>query len=47
LEGTVILDIVAGEDGAVRDIKIVEGLAEALSDAAVLGGLHADYRRAA
>ena len=35
LEGTVILDIVVGEDGTVRDIKIVEGLAEGLSDAAV------------
>ena len=35
LEGTVILDIVVGEDGAVRDIKIVEGLAQGLNEAAV------------
>lgn len=35
LEGTVILDIVVGEDGAVRDVKIVEGLAQGLNEAAV------------
>ena len=35
LEGTVILDIVVGEDGAVRDITIVQGLGQGLNDAAV------------
>ena len=35
LEGTVILDIVVGEDGVVRDIAVVQGLAQGLSDAAV------------
>jgi TonB family protein len=35
LEGTVILDIVVGEDGTVRDVKIVEGLGHGLSEAAV------------
>jgi TonB family protein len=35
LEGTVILDIVVGEDGWVRDVKIVQGLGLGLSEAAV------------
>jgi TonB family protein len=35
LEGTVILDIVVGEDGTVRDVTIVQGLGEGLSEAAV------------
>ena len=35
LEGTVILDIVVGEDGWVRDVKIVQGLDHGLSEAAV------------
>jgi TonB family protein len=35
LEGTVILDFVVGEDGWVRDIKIVQGLGLGLSEAAV------------
>jgi periplasmic protein TonB len=35
LEGTVILDIVVGEDGVVRDIKIVEGLGQGLNEAAM------------
>jgi TonB family protein len=35
LEGTVILDIVVGEDGRVRDVKIVQGLAQGLSEAAI------------
>jgi protein TonB len=35
LEGTVILDIVVGEDGAVRDITIVQGLGQGLNEAAV------------
>ena len=35
LEGTVILDIVVGEDGAVRDVTIVQGLGQGLNEAAV------------
>jgi TonB family protein len=35
LEGTVILDFVVGEDGWVRDIKIVQGLSQGLNEAAV------------
>jgi TonB family protein len=35
LEGTVILDIVVAEDGTVRDVAIVQGLGEGLSEAAV------------
>jgi TonB family protein len=35
LEGTVILDFVVGEDGWVRDIKIVQGLGQGLNEAAV------------
>jgi protein TonB len=35
LEGTVILDIVVGEDGVVRDITIVQGLGQGLNEAAV------------
>lgn len=35
LEGWVILDFVVGEDGWVRDIKIVQGLGLGLSEAAV------------
>ena len=34
-EGTVILDFVVGEDGWVRDIKIVQGLGQGLNEAAV------------
>ena len=35
LEGTVILDIVVGEDGVVRDITVVQGLGQGLNEAAV------------
>jgi TonB family protein len=35
LEGTVILDIVVGEDGVVRDISVVQGLGQGLNEAAV------------
>jgi len=35
LEGTVILDIVVGEDGVVRDIAVVQGLGQGLNEAAV------------
>jgi protein TonB len=35
VEGTVILDIVVGEDGWVRDVAIVRGLAAGLGEAAV------------
>ena len=35
VEGTVILDIVVGEDGWVRDVTIVQGLAAGLGEAAV------------
>jgi len=35
LEGTVILDFVVGEDGRVRDVKVVQGLAHGLTEAAV------------
>ena len=35
LEGTVILDVVVGEDGWVRDVTIVQGLAQGLGEAAV------------
>jgi len=35
LEGIVILDIVVGEDGAVRDVKVVQGLGQGLNEAAV------------
>lgn len=35
VEGTVILDLVVGEDGWVRNIAIVQGLTHGLNDAAV------------
>jgi len=35
LEGMVILDIVVGDDGRVRDVKIVQGLAHGLNEAAI------------
>ncbi len=35
LEGTVVLDIVVGEDGWVRDVMILKGLGHGLSEAAV------------
>ncbi|MGB8295755.1 MAG: TonB family protein [Polyangia bacterium] len=35
LEGTVILDFVVGEDGRVRDVKVVQGLGHGLTEAAV------------
>lgn len=35
LEGTVILDVVVGEDGWVRDVTMVQGLAQGLGEAAV------------
>lgn len=34
IEGTVVLDLVVGEDGAVRDITIVRGLSHGLTEAA-------------
>lgn len=34
-EGTVVLDLIVGEDGHVRDIKVVEGLPHGLTEAAV------------
>ena len=35
IEGTVILDLVVGEDGRPRDIKVVQGLAHGLTGAAI------------
>jgi periplasmic protein TonB len=35
IEGTVVLDVVVGEDGAPRDIKVVQGLGHGLTEAAV------------
>jgi len=35
VEGTVILDIVIGQDGWVRDVTIVQGLAAGLGESAV------------
>ena len=35
LEGTVILNIVVGEDGVVRDVKVAQGLGLGLTEAAV------------
>jgi TonB family protein len=35
IEGTVVLDLVVGEDGRVRDITVVEGLSHGLTDAAL------------
>jgi protein TonB len=35
LEGTVILDLVVGEDGRVREVKVVSGLGHGLTEAAV------------
>ncbi len=34
-EGTVVLDLIVGDDGRTRDIRIVEGLPNGLSEAAV------------
>lgn len=35
LEGTVVLDLIVGEDGRVRDIEVVEGLGGGLTKAAI------------
>jgi protein TonB len=35
IEGTVVLDLVVGEDGTARDIKVVQGLGHGLTEAAV------------
>lgn len=35
VEGTVVLDLVVGEDGRVRDVRVAEGLSHGLSEAAV------------
>jgi len=35
LEGTVVLDLIVGEDGRVRDVQVVQGLGKGLSDAAI------------
>jgi TonB family protein len=35
LEGMVVLDIVVGEDGVVRDVKVVQGLGMGLTEAAI------------
>jgi protein TonB len=35
LEGTVILDLVVGEDGRVRQVKVVKGLGGGLTEAAM------------
>ena len=42
LEGTVVLDLIVGEDGRVREVKVVQGLGGGLSEAAVaaLKGCH-------
>lgn len=34
-EGTVVLDLIVGEDGNVREVKVVEGLPHGLTEAAV------------
>jgi protein TonB len=35
LEGTVVLDLIVGEDGRVRDVQVVQGLGKGLSEAAI------------
>ncbi len=35
IEGTVVLELVVGEDGRPRDVKVIEGLGHGLSEAAV------------
>jgi protein TonB len=35
VEGTVVLDLVVGEDGRVRDLKVVQGLGHGLDEAAL------------
>jgi protein TonB len=35
IEGTVVLDLIVGEDGRVRDVQVVSGLANGLTEAAV------------
>lgn len=35
IEGTVVLDVIVGEDGRVRDVVVAEGLSHGLSEAAV------------
>ncbi len=35
IEGTVMLDLVVGEDGKARDIKVVKGLGHGLDEAAI------------
>jgi protein TonB len=35
IEGTVVLDLVVGDDGRVRDIKVVQGLGHGLDEAAL------------
>jgi protein TonB len=40
VEGTVVLDIVVGEDGHVRDVQVAQGLGHGLDQAAI-AALHA------
>jgi protein TonB len=35
IEGTVVLDVIVGEDGRVRDVSVVSGLAHGLDEAAI------------
>jgi TonB family protein len=35
VEGVVVLDVVVGEDGRTRDIKVIEGLPHGLTEAAI------------
>jgi protein TonB len=35
IEGTVVLDLIVGEDGHVREVKVVQGLDHGLSEAAI------------
>lgn len=35
VEGTIVLDLVVGEDGATRDIRVVQGLGHGLDEAAI------------
>ena len=35
VEGTVVLDLIVGDDGRVRDVKVVEGLDHGLTQSAI------------
>lgn len=43
LEGTVVLDLIVGEDGRARDIEVVEGLGGGLTKAAIAALAHCRF----